>query len=67
MVELIKIEMNKKYICIKGVMELTGLARGTIYQYTSRNLIPYKKFGRLIRFEEPTIMEWMEQIINECN
>jgi len=52
--------MNKKYLKVEGVVEITGLAKDTVYQYTSRNLIPYYKLGKLIRVEESEIQEWME-------
>ena len=55
--------MNKKYINVDEVCELTGLAKGSIYQYTSKNIIPFKKFGRLIRFEENVINAWMDVVI----
>ena len=52
--------MQKKYIKIDRVVEITGLARDTIYQYTYKNLIPFFKLGKLVRFEESAIHEWME-------
>jgi len=52
--------MNKKYLKVEGVVEITGLAKDTVYQYTSKNLIPFLKLGRLLRFEESAIHDWME-------
>lgn len=52
--------MKKKYLKVDGVVEITGLAKETIYQYTSKNLIPFYKLGKLVRFEEAEINDWME-------
>jgi len=57
--------MNRKYIGVDEVCELTGLARGSIYQYTCKKIIPHKKFGKLVRFEEQKILDWMDEVIEE--
>ena len=55
--------MKKKWLNVEDVCELTGLARGSVYQYTSKNVIPHKKFGKLVRFEEKSILDWMDSVI----
>lgn len=48
-------------IDIYGVMELTGLAKQTIYCFRNSGAIPYFKFGeRSLRFYKTEIIEWME-------
>lgn len=59
--------MMKKYLNVKEVCDLTGLAKGTIYQYTCQGLIPFVKMGRLNRFERVRIEEWMEELIQKSN
>lgn len=47
-------------IDIYGVKKLTGLAKQTIYWYSSARTIPSFKFGeRLLRFYKTEIIEWM--------
>ena len=52
---------ENEIITLKEVMELTGLARNTIYCLRYANKIPYFKFGpRLLRFKRSEILYWME-------
>jgi len=53
--------MEKQILNIQDVMELTGLARQTIYCEIYKKTIPYHKFGpRLLRFKRDEILYWME-------
>lgn len=53
--------MTKTPIKVDRVMEITGLARRTIYILKYKNEIPYFKFGpKALRFYEENILEWME-------
>lgn len=56
--------MNKKYISVDEVVEITGLAKRSIYQYTFRKVIPHHKMGRLLRFEEQEVLDWIESVID---
>lgn len=53
--------MEKKFIKLSDVIKITGLSKQTIYQYTSEKRIPHYKFGRLLRFDESAIIEWLQQ------
>jgi excisionase family DNA binding protein len=53
--------METQILDIQGVMEITGLARQTIYAEIYKKTIPYAKFGpRLLRFKRDEILYWME-------
>lgn len=56
--------MNNKLIRIKGVMDLTGLARSTVYKYISLGHFPkpVKHSTRSVAWVESEITEW----INDC-
>jgi excisionase family DNA binding protein len=40
--------------------EILGISVYTVYQYTSKRRIPYIKIGKLIRFSETEIEEWLQ-------
>lgn len=40
--------------------EYLGISVHTIYQMTSKRRIPYIKVGRLIRFSESEIQQWLD-------
>lgn len=44
----------------KDVAEILNLNENTVYQLTYRDAIPYKKFGKTVRFKESEILEWLE-------
>ena len=51
-----------EFISMNEVMELTGLARQTIYGRVSKGTIPYYKAedGKRLRFKKIEIIEWMK-------
>lgn len=52
---------KKRYWNISDVAEVTGYAKGTLYNLVSDDLIPYtKKRGRLI-FTPDEIQNWIEE------
>ncbi len=52
--------MNKQYLTINEVCELTGLKKQTIYVEVYKRTIPFVKFGpRLLRFKREDIEAWM--------
>lgn len=57
-----QMENDEKIISLKDVMQLTGLARQTIYGRVSRGTIPYYKAedGKRLRFKKSEILEWMQ-------
>jgi excisionase family DNA binding protein len=53
--------MAKTPIKVDRVMEITGLAKRTIYILKYKGEIPHFKFGpKALRFYEEDILEWME-------
>lgn len=49
----------KKFISITELATRLGLAKQTIYEWTSMKTIPYYKIGRLVRFDEDEIDKWL--------
>jgi excisionase family DNA binding protein len=54
--------MDKTYLTIKQVAEITGYSKGTLYNFVNRKEIPYHKNpkSRSIRFMKGEILGWME-------
>jgi excisionase family DNA binding protein len=50
--------MNK-LLMINEVAAVLGLKVKTVYQYVSRRKIPFMKMGRLLRFDEKALNEWI--------
>lgn len=53
--------MEKPYLTVNEVCELTGYAKNSIYAYVTRGQIPYFKLRgeKLLRFEREKILSWM--------
>lgn len=51
----------KKLLSVKELSEKLGIAVETIYVWTSMKQIPYYKVGRLVRFNEDEIEQWLEK------
>lgn len=43
------------------IADMLGVKLSTIYQWTHTGFIPHVKLGRLVRFREKTVMEWVEK------
>lgn len=50
-----------KLITPEELGNMLGVSLHTVYQWTSKRQIPYIKVGRLIRFSETEILEWLER------
>ena len=50
----------EKLLTAKQVSELLEVKVSTVYEWTSRGVIPYVKLGRLIRFKKPEVFRWVE-------
>jgi len=48
-----------RFLNVKQAAEITGLAIQTIYEKTSRNLIPYHKKGRRLYFIKQELEQWI--------
>jgi excisionase family DNA binding protein len=49
----------KKLISIDELANNLGIAKETVYQWTSMKVIPFYKIGRLVRFDEAEIDRWL--------
>ena len=47
-----------KLLTPEEVCERYSIKRSTLYQWTSRDLIPHLKIGGLIRFKEEALEKW---------
>lgn len=54
-----------KLIDINQLSEIIAIKKKTIYDWTHKGLIPYKKLGRLLRFDLSTIERWLNS--KKCN
>jgi len=53
--------MNKQFLNVNEVCQLTGLSKQTIYTEVYKRSIPFIKFGpRLLRFNREEIEAWIE-------
>ena len=50
--------MKKRYIDIKELSEYISVQENTIRWWTWQRQIPFRKFGRLIRFDLEQIDQW---------
>lgn len=52
----------EKLLNIDQVAEILGVAKATIYSWTAQKKIPHIKLsGRLLKFREKEIMDWISQ------
>ncbi len=51
----------EKLLSIEELSEKLGIPITTIYSWTSKKKIPYIKLGRLVRFKESEIQEWISK------
>lgn len=50
----------EKLLTAKQVSELLEVKISTVYDWVYRDLIPYVKLGRLIRFKKNEIFRWVD-------
>jgi excisionase family DNA binding protein len=43
------------------IADLLGVKQSTIYQWSHQGFIPHVKLGRLLRFREQAVAEWVEK------
>ena len=43
------------------IADYLGVKPSTIYAWTHQGFIPHVKLGRLVRFREKTVMEWIDK------
>ena len=50
-----------KLLNVQEIAVLIGVKPSTIYQWTHQGFIPHVKLGRLLRFKEADIVNWIEK------
>lgn len=50
--------MERRYVGVKEIADYLGVKVSTIYDWVYRRIIPFRKAGRLLRFDIPEIDEW---------
>lgn len=50
-----------KLLTVEQLSVLLGIQPSTIYKWTHEGFIPHVKLGRLVRFNEATVMKWVER------
>ncbi len=51
---------DEEYIDSNACCKFLGIAHSTLYAYTSKNLIPHFKVGKMIRFKKSELIAWIE-------
>jgi excisionase family DNA binding protein len=51
----------EKLLTIEQLSELLQVKLSTIYQWTHTGFIPHVKLGRLVRFRESDVLEWIKK------
>jgi prophage regulatory protein len=50
-----------KLLTPQQIADVLGVQKSTIYQWTHQGYIPHVKLGKLVRFREKAVMEWVEK------
>ena len=53
--------MKGRLLDIQEVSQYTGLSVHTLYSMVSQRRIPYVKVGRLVRFDQGLLNQWLKQ------
>ncbi len=51
----------EEYLSLDELVKIIPLAKGTVYRYTSKGLIPHIKVGRRLVFKRSDIDAWLER------
>lgn len=51
----------QRLMSVKEAAAYTGLSPHTIYTMVSERRIPHVKVGRLVKFDEAMLQEWLKQ------
>lgn len=52
---------EKKLLSIEEAAEFLSIPQNTIYQFTSKRIIPFIKLGRRLVFDKEELLEWVKQ------
>ena len=53
--------MEKEYLTIEEISVYLGVKKSTLYSKVESGEIPYYRIGRLIRFKEQEVDQWMKE------
>ena len=53
-------ETEQRYLSPQELSQYLNLSIQTIYEWTSQKKIPYIKLGRLVKFDQQEIDEWVK-------
>ena len=51
---------EQRYFSPQELSQYLGIARQTVYEWTSQKKVPFIKLGRLVKFDQREIEEWMK-------
>ena len=51
----------QKLLTPHEIADVLGVKPSTIYQWTHQGYIPHVKLGRLVRFSETAVMDWVKE------
>ncbi|MEW5924343.1 MAG: helix-turn-helix domain-containing protein [Candidatus Zixiibacteriota bacterium] len=52
----------EKLLTPQEIAEVLGVQPSTIYQWTHQGYIPHIKLGKLLRFRQSDVLEWLDRI-----
>lgn len=52
---------RRKLLNVAEAAELLGVSVNTVYGWTCQRKIPYRKVGRLLKFYEHELLDWIEE------
>ncbi|MFH1374777.1 MAG: helix-turn-helix domain-containing protein [bacterium] len=50
-----------RLLTVQEIADLLGIQPSTVYQWTHEGFIPHVKLGRLVRFREGEVSQWIEK------
>ena len=54
-----------KLLTPQEIADCLGVRPSTIYQWTYQGFIPHVKVGRLVRFREADVTQWLERRVSQ--
>lgn len=48
-------------LTVDQIAEMLQVKTGTVYQWVHEGFVPHIKLGRLVRFNESEVMEWLRK------
>ena len=51
----------EKLLNVEQIAEILQVKKSTIREWTHKKFIPFVKFGKLVRFRESDILNWLQE------